>query len=195
MNADPGVQWMVRQVLLILRVLRDGLRALTHVLPPRRSNTCDERPVMFRLIWTISVRTRDYLHRYMPSNRLLAAIRTRRGLKWGIPAMLVALPYILIASICSSSAADGGPGWLHLIVLWACWNALKFIIMGPVSVVLLIRARLREAAIRRHLSRDSGFCPEADMKPARWRSRDVPGGGHGICPWGVVGHPPRSRLG
>ena len=67
---------------------------------------------MFRFIWTLSVRTRDYLHRYMPSNRLLAAIRTRRGLKWGIPAMLVALPYILIASICSSSAADGGPGWL-----------------------------------------------------------------------------------
>ena len=101
---------------------------------------------MFRLIWTLSVRTRDY----MPSNRLLAAIRTRRGLKWGMPAMLVALPYILIASICSGAAADGGPGWLHLIVLWACWNALKFIIMGPVSVALLIRARLREAPVRRH---------------------------------------------
>ena len=106
---------------------------------------------MFRLIWTLSVRTRDY----MPSNRLLAAIRTRRGLKWGIPAMLVALPYILIASICSGSAADGGPGWLHLIVLWACWNALKFIIMGPVSVALLIRARLREAAVHRHQRHDS----------------------------------------
>lgn len=156
-NADPGVQWMVRQVLLILRVLRDGLRALTHVLPPRRSNTCDERPVMFRLIWTLSVRTRDYLHRYMPSNRLVAAIRTRRGLKWGIPAMLVALPYALIASICSGAVAGGGPGWLHLIVLWACWNALKFIIMGPVSLVLLGRARLREAAIHRHERHDVLF--------------------------------------
>ena len=110
---------------------------------------------MFRLIWTLSVRTRDYLLRYMPSNRLLAAIRTRRGLKWGIPAMLVALPYMLIASICSTSAADGGPGWLHLIVLWACWNALKFILMGPVSVVLLIRARLREAVIRWHQRREA----------------------------------------
>lgn len=168
MNADPGVQWMVRQVLLILRVLRDGLRALTHVLPPRRSNTCDERPVMFRLIWTLSVRTRDYLHRYMPSNRLLAAIRTRRGLKWGIPAMLVALPYILIAGVCSGLAADGGPGWLHLVVLWACWNALKFIIMGPVSVVLLIRARLREAAIRRHQRREA--VAEADTRVPVLRS-------------------------
>ena len=110
---------------------------------------------MFRLIWSLSVRTRDYLHRYMPSNRLLAAIRTRRGLKWGIPAMLVALPYILIASVCSGSATDVGPGWLHLIVLWACWNALKFIIMGPLSVALLIRARLREAAVRRHRRHDS----------------------------------------
>ena len=116
---------------------------------------------MFRLIWTLSVRTRDYLHRYMPSNRLLAAIRTRRGLKWGIPAMLVALPYILIASICSSSAADGGPGWLHLIVLWTCWNALKFIIMGPVSVVLLVRARLLEAAIRRHQRREAASVADA----------------------------------
>lgn len=117
---------------------------------------------MFRLIWTLSVRTRDYLHRYMPSNRLLAAIRTRRGLKWGIPAMLVALPYILIASICSGAVADGGPGWFHLIVLWACWNALKFIIMGPASVVLLGRARLREAAIRRHQRREA--LAEADTR-------------------------------
>ncbi|CCI52746.1 hypothetical protein [Nostocoides jenkinsii] len=109
---------------------------------------------MFRLNWTLSVHIRDYLHRYMPSNRLLTAIRTRRGLKWGIPAMLIALPYILIASICSGVAADGGPGWLHLIVLWACWNALKFILMGPASIVLLIRARLRESAIRRHQRHD-----------------------------------------
>lgn len=117
---------------------------------------------MLRLIWTLSVRTRDYLHRYMPSNRLLAAIRTRRGLKWGIPAMLVGLPYALIASICSGAAADGGPGWLHLIVLWACWNALKFIIMGPMSVVLLVRARLHEAAIRRHQRREASS--EADTR-------------------------------
>ena len=110
---------------------------------------------MFRFIWTLSVRTRDYLHRYMPSNRLLATIRTRRGLRWGLPAMLVALPYFLIAYACSSAVAVGGPGWLHLIVLWACWNALKFVIMGPVSVVLLVRARLHEAAIRRRQRREA----------------------------------------
>jgi hypothetical protein len=110
---------------------------------------------MFRFIWTLSVRTRDYLHRYMPSNRLLAAIRTRRGLKWGIPAMLVALPYILIASICSGPRRRRRPRLAPPHRAVGCWNALKFIIMGPVSVALLIRARLREAAIRRHQRRDS----------------------------------------
>ena len=34
------------------------------------------------------------------------------------------------------------------------------------------------------LSRDSRNCPVADMKPARRRPRELPGGGHGICPRG-----------
>ena len=130
---------------------------------------------MFRFIWTLSVRTRDFLLRYMPSNRLLAAIRTRRGLKWGFPAMLVAAPYILVATICSDLAADGGPGWLHLIVLWGCWNALKFIVMGPISVALLIRVRIREAEIRLDQRREArvdvvrqhGFGQHRQVLPCR----------------------------
>ena len=110
---------------------------------------------MFRFIWTLSVHTRNFLHRYMPSNRLLAVIRTRRGLKWGLPAMLVAAPYLLVATICSSFVADGGPGWLHLVVLLGCWSALKFILMGPISVALLVRARIREAMIRRDQRREA----------------------------------------
>lgn len=49
---------------------------------------------MFRLIWTDSVHTRYFLRRFMPTNIVLDAIRTRRGLRWGIPAMLLALPYL-----------------------------------------------------------------------------------------------------
>ena len=40
---------------------------------------------MLRLIWTLSIHVRNFLRRYMPTNRLLDAIRTRRGLKWGGP--------------------------------------------------------------------------------------------------------------
>ncbi|MBM7231317.1 MULTISPECIES: hypothetical protein [Actinomycetes] len=104
---------------------------------------------MIRLIWTLSARTRYYLRRYMPTNRLLDAIRRRPNLRWGIPAMLIAVPYLLIASICTNAIAAGAPGWLHLVVLWAVWNAMKFIVMGPVSLVLLVRARIREAVARR----------------------------------------------
>lgn len=39
---------------------------------------------MFRLIWAASVRTHSIL-RYAPTNLLLAATRTRHGLRWGIP--------------------------------------------------------------------------------------------------------------
>lgn len=116
---------------------------------------------MFRLLWAASVHTRYYLRRYMPTNVALDAIRTRRGLKWGVPAMLLAVPYLLAASICTSLIADGGPGWLNLIVLWGVWNAMKFIIMGPVSVILLIRARVQETVARRrirnHVVEPSGY--------------------------------------
>lgn len=104
---------------------------------------------MIRLIWTLSAHTRYYLRRYMPTNRLLDAIRRRRNLRWGIPAMLLAVPYLLIASICTNALDQGAPGWLHLVVLWSVWNAMKFIITGPISLVLLARARIREAGARR----------------------------------------------
>lgn len=104
---------------------------------------------MIRMIWTLSAHIRYYLRRYMPTNRLLDAIRRRPNLKWGVPAMLLAVPYLLIASICTNALADGAPGWLHLVVLWSVWNAMKFVIMGPVSLILLIRARAKEVVARR----------------------------------------------
>ena len=108
---------------------------------------------MLRLLWAASVRIRYFLRRYMPTNILLDLIRTRRGLKWGIPAMLLAVPYLLIASTCANLVADGGPGWLNLLVLLFVWNALKFLIMGPVSLVLLIRTRIQEAVGHRRARR------------------------------------------
>jgi len=109
---------------------------------------------MISLIWTLSAHTRYCLRRYMPTNRLLDAIRRRPNLRWGIPAMLLAVPYLLIASICTNALADGAPGWLHLVVLWAVWNAMKFTIMGPASLILLVRARIAEAVARPGVRRD-----------------------------------------
>lgn len=85
----------------------------------------------------------------MPSNILLDLIRTRNGLKWGVPAMLISGVYFAIAYWCTVSIDNGGPGWLHLVVLICVWSAFKFLIMGPVSLVLLAYARGVEGVQRR----------------------------------------------
>ena len=128
----------------------------------------ERNKTMIRLIWTVSVHTRYFLRRYMPTNILLYAIRTRRrGLKWGIPAMLLAVPYILIANACVQLIDDGAPGWLHLAVLWAIWNMLKMLWIGPVSAVLLIRARVRESiTARRERTSLSSEADDAEERAA-----------------------------
>lgn len=99
---------------------------------------------MLRLLWNLSIRVRLFLRTYMPTNILLDALRTRRGLKWGVPAMLIAAPYLLGAWLLTVWIADGGPGWLNLLVLLFIWNGLKFLVFGPLSLLLLARARLLE---------------------------------------------------
>ncbi len=53
---------------------------------------------MLRLLWTLSV-------------------HTRRGLKWGISAMLLAIPSLFAAAVFRYLIEGGRPGWLHLLVL------------------------------------------------------------------------------
>jgi hypothetical protein len=105
---------------------------------------------MFGLIVMLSIRLRTFLRRFMPTNILLAAIFTRRGLKWGVPAMLIGGIYLSAAVLCAGLVEQGAPGWVYLLVLLFLWNALKFLAVGPVSVAWLIRVRVREAQIRRH---------------------------------------------
>lgn len=103
---------------------------------------------MFRLICAASLRAHNLL-RCAPTNLLLDRIRTRRGLKWGIPAMLLAAPLLLAAATCTAGIQNGGPGWLSLVVILLAWDAFKFLAIGPVSLVLLIRIRLVERSTRR----------------------------------------------
>lgn len=103
---------------------------------------------MIRLLWAASVRTRYILRRYMPSNILLDRIRTRRGLPWGVPAMLLALPYIFVADWCGTIIESGGSGWLNLIILVSVWNAFKMLAIGPISLLRLLAGRIYERQTR-----------------------------------------------
>lgn len=100
---------------------------------------------MIRLLWAASAQVRYFLQRYMPSNIILDLLRTRQGLKWGVPAMLLAIPYLAIAHWCTTLIGGGAPGWLHLVVLVCIWNALKMMLFGPVSLVMLGRRALANA--------------------------------------------------
>ena len=98
---------------------------------------------MIRLLMAASIAIHDYLTRYMPTNKIRDRVYTRDGLKWGIPAMLLAAVYFYAAAICTTIINDGGPGWLYLLVLLVAWNAFKFLWIGPASAVQLASARVR----------------------------------------------------
>lgn len=104
-------------------------------------------------LWNASVCTRAVLRRRMPTNILLDKIRTRRGLKWGIPAMLLGAVYMFAAVYCTIRILHGWSQWLYLPFLILVWNGMKFILVGPFSLVLLVRVRIAEARNRRRARR------------------------------------------
>lgn len=125
---------------------------------------------MLRTSVALSARGHGVL-RYAPTNPLLNAIRTRRGLKWGMPATLLAVPYLYAAAICTTIINDDGPGWLHLLVLLLVWDALKFVWIGPTSVALLVRARFAARQRSLHVTdptrpQTHRSVPESVSKPA-----------------------------
>ena len=108
---------------------------------------------MFEFILTATARGYFFMRRFMPTAIVLDAINTRRGLKWGVPAMLLASPYGLAAIYCRAQVEAGGPGWLNLLEIPCLWNTLKFLVVGPISLMKLMAVRVREAVARRRMTR------------------------------------------
>ena len=82
---------------------------------------------MFRLFWIASIHSRTLLRRYLPSNIIPDRVRTRRGLKWGPLAMLVAVPYIVVSYWLTVLIEAGSPRWLYLFVFICLWSAFKML--------------------------------------------------------------------
>jgi len=93
---------------------------------------------MIRLVWNLSIPIHALL-RYAPTNMLLAAVRTPRGLKWGLAVMLLAPAYWFAAAVCYTLQDQGGPDWLAFLGLLFIWNGLKVAWAGPGSLVMLAR--------------------------------------------------------
>ncbi|GGM63119.1 hypothetical protein GCM10010489_38240 [Microbacterium saperdae] len=61
--------------------------------------------------------------------------------------MLLGVVYLLIAATCTGLIEQGWSKWLHPMFFLALWNGLKFLFFGPWSLVLLVRARVREMRV------------------------------------------------
>ncbi|MFD2674794.1 sulfate permease [Gulosibacter bifidus] len=105
---------------------------------------------MLRFIWIASLYVRAFMRRLMPTNIVLDKLRSRRGLKWGIPAMLLVVVYFYLAALMSVLVEHDASKWLYPVMVVCVWNGFKFLLYGPVSLVLLARVRAAERhAIRR----------------------------------------------
>jgi hypothetical protein len=124
---------------------------------------------MFGFILGVTARIHYALRRFMPTNILLDAIHTRRGLKWGMPAMLLAVPYALVTVLCAGLVEAGGSGWLNVLALLCAWNALKILVAGPVTLMRLLRVRGIETHARHRAALAvlrEGVSPERIDEPA-----------------------------
>lgn len=103
---------------------------------------------MFRLIWISSIYVRSFMRRFMPSNIAITALRTRSGLKWAAPAMLLSVPYLFAASYVATLVDGGASKWFYVIFLACIWNALKFVANGIVCMGLFARVRVHERRLQ-----------------------------------------------
>ncbi|MEI3844902.1 MULTISPECIES: sulfate permease [unclassified Microbacterium] len=103
---------------------------------------------MFQLLIGLVSRIYAFFQRTMPTNILIRATHPRRGLKWGAPAMLLAVVYVVVAAALAQWVAGGAPGWINLLVLVSLWNALKFVVNGPITLARLVRVRAVERRYR-----------------------------------------------
>ena len=100
--------------------------------------------MLLMLLARLAAAIHYYLRAYAPTNILLRRLRSRDGIKWAFPAALILVPtYLFAAAIATTVVDDGGPGWLNFVAMTCVWNAMKFALLAPVSVMLLLTGLVR----------------------------------------------------
>lgn len=105
--------------------------------------------IVFILGWRLNASVHSYLQTYAPTNTAIGWLRTRRGIKWAIPAALVATPlYAWAADALVDVLGCGGPHWLGFVAMLCIWNALKFALSALLTPLRLARPRMRTAGLK-----------------------------------------------
>ena len=68
-----------------------------------------------------------YIQVYAPSNLLIRSVQASTP-RWHAAGLLVALSAVVLVLMHAVARAvvDGGPGWLHVVVLVLAWDCLKY---------------------------------------------------------------------
>ncbi|MCA0378335.1 MAG: hypothetical protein LCH36_02690 [Actinobacteria bacterium] len=68
--------------------------------------------------------------------------------------MLLTIPYLLIGRGAIALIDAGAPEWLYLVFMLCLVKAIKFFMWGPISLVMLGQARLREARALKQMAEE-----------------------------------------
>lgn len=90
--------------------------------------------------------------RWCPSNLLLNHVRTRRGLRWGLPLVAVGYGYLYAGGSLLSMINSGHSRSLYVAAVICCWSGVKLVLGGLYAAARIVCVRSREnLVIRRAL--------------------------------------------
>lgn len=107
---------------------------------------------MLALIMKFTIWIYGWIQKLSPADILLRRLQMRDGLRWGIPAMLIGVAYFVAAFLMDVLVRAGWSSALYLLFAIFIYNAGRFILFGPWSLILLTRVRHIEARTRKMMT-------------------------------------------
>lgn len=96
--------------------------------------------LIFFLVWRSVATVHGYVLAYAPTNIAIRYLRTQCGLKWAIPAAVVAVPgYLYLAWLMTVLIDRGASSWVLLVAFICFINACKFGALALLVPFLLFR--------------------------------------------------------
>jgi hypothetical protein len=101
--------------------------------------------MMLILALGVAALAHRYLQMYAPSNAIVARVWRKRPCARVVGGLLIlSAALAFVAAILADWVANGGPGWLNLLVLIAVWDAFKFgTLGGAIAIRRVFTAFLR----------------------------------------------------
>ena len=114
-----------------------------------------------------------WCQRWLPSNRLVTLLRTRRGYRWGVPAVLLGAIYFVASIACYGAVQLGYTAWFYLAMLLCWWTAAKLVFNGIAATIRLLTARAHEnLSVRRAIRDREKAIAEAGLDPLEYTTAD-----------------------